>query len=143
MKCRYKKQLQKVSKGRTVQASACPTEGVAGTSKAGEESQTKAVEHPRSDPNTPSPSANHQSKRPKVDDQRTYALVAVRLVKVALVPLAYPNKELDCKVTLVKKLIMGHILDLFKGTKAPLFQRNSERNSTVIFNCMINRLAND
>jgi len=69
--------------------------------------------------------------------------VTVRLVKVALVPLAYPNKELDCKVTLVKKLIIVHILDLFKGAKAPLFQRNIERDIAIIFNCVVNRLAND
>ena len=143
VKCRYKKQLQKESKGRAVQASTCLTEGAAGTSKAGEESQTKVAEHPRSDPNTPSPSASHQGKRPKVDDQKTYAQVTARLVKVAFVPLAYPNKELDCKATLVKKLIMGHILDHFKGTKAPLFQRNSKRDSAIIFNCVVNRLVND
>lgn len=110
--CRYKKQLQKESKGRAVQASTCLTEEVAGTSQVGEERQTEAAEHPRSDPNTPNPSVNHQGKRRKVDDQRTYAQVTVKLVKVALVPLAYPTKELDCKVTLVKKSIMGHILDL-------------------------------
>lgn len=120
-----------------MQASTCPTKGVAGTSKAGEENQTKALEHLRSDPKIPSPSANHQGKRPKVNDQRTYAQVTARLVKVALVPLAYPNKELDCKVTLVKKLIMGHILDLLKGTKAPLFERNSKRASAIIFNCVM------
>jgi len=71
VKCRYKKQLQKESKGRAVQTCTCLTEGVAGTSKAGEEIQTKVVEHPRSDPNTPSPSASYQGKRPKVDNQRT------------------------------------------------------------------------
>ena len=111
--------------------------------EAGEESQTKVVEHHRCDPNTPSPSASHQGKRPKVDDQRTYAQVTARLVKLALVPLAYPNKELDCRVTLVKKLIMGHILDIFKCTKAPLFQSNSERGSAIIFNFVMNGLAND
>lgn len=142
MKYRYNKQLQKESK--ELQASTCPTKGVAGTSKTGEESQTKVVEHPRTDQNTPIPSAHHQDKRPKVDDQRTYTQVTVGLVRVALVPLVYPNGELDCKeVTLVKKLIMGHILDFSKGTKVPLFQRDSEKDSTIIFNCMMNRLAND
>jgi hypothetical protein len=73
LKCRDKKPFQKGSKGRAVQASTCPTEGVAGTSKVGEGSQTKTVECPRSDPKTPSLSADHQGKRPTVIDQRTYA----------------------------------------------------------------------
>jgi hypothetical protein len=144
VKCRYKKQFQKENKGRAMQASTCPTKGVAGTSKAGEESQTKTVEHPRSDPKTPSPSADHQSKRTMVDDQRTYAQVTAGLVKVALVLLAYSNRQLDCKeVPLVKKLITGCIFDHFKGTRAPLFQRNSERDRAIIFNYVMNRLAND
>jgi len=53
----------------------------------------------------------------------------VRLVPVALVPLAYPGRKLDGKmVNLVKKLIKGRILDFVKGTKAPLLKSTSEKD---------------
>ena len=45
---------------------------------------------------------------------RTYTQVTVGLVRVALVPLAYPNRKLDCK-----EVTLGHILDFVK--KSPTF----------------------
>ena len=50
------------------------------------------------------------------------------LVPVALVPLTYPDRKLDDKVNLVKKMIKGRILDLVKDTKAPLLKSTSERD---------------
>jgi len=100
--------------------STCPTEGAAATSKDGEESQTGAVKRPRTDPNTPL----CRSKGQEVDAQAT-----ISLVPATLLPLTYPDRKLNGKkLHLVKKLIKGRILDLVKGTKAPLLKSTSERD---------------
>jgi hypothetical protein len=56
--------------------------------------------------------------------------------RVAIVPMAYPDRKLDEEeVALLKRLVKGRILDLVRGTKAPIFQNTSDRDGTVIFNC--------
>jgi hypothetical protein len=50
--------------------------------------------------------------------------------------MAYPNRKFtDEEVVLLKTLVEGHILDLVKGTKAPIFQGTSDKDDSVIFSC--------
>jgi hypothetical protein len=79
---------------------------------------------------------DQQSKKPKVPEQRTYAEATFNLIRVAIVLMAYPDRKFeDEDVVLLKRLIEGCILDLVKGTKAPIFQGTSNRDGAVIFNC--------
>jgi hypothetical protein len=41
------------------------------------------------------------------------------------------KRRLPCS----KDLVKGRILDLVRGTKAPIFQGTSDRDSAIIFNC--------
>ena len=88
------------------------------------------------DSSIPSPSGVQQTKKPKVPEQKTYAQVAAGISRVAIVPMAYPDRKFDEEeVALLKRSVKGRILDLVRGTKAPSFQGTSNRDSAVIFNC--------
>jgi hypothetical protein len=88
------------------------------------------------DSSIPSPSGVQQIKKPKVPEQKTYAQVAAGISRVAIVPMAYPDRKFDeDEVALLKRLVKGRILDLVRGTKAPNFQDTSDRDGAVIFNC--------
>ena len=62
-----------------MQASTCLAKWDARTSTAGDDSQAKAVKHPRNDTRTTNPSADHLGKWSKVDNQRTNAQVVAGL----------------------------------------------------------------
>ena len=50
--------------------------------------------------------------------------------------MAYPDREFNEEgVALLKRSVKWRILDLVKGTKAPIFQGTSDRDGAVIFNC--------
>jgi hypothetical protein len=50
--------------------------------------------------------------------------------------MAYPDRKFtDKEAVLLKRSVKGRILDLVKGTKAPIFQGTSDRDGAVIFNC--------
>jgi hypothetical protein len=72
-------------------------EGDARTSNAGEDSQAKAVKHPRTDTRTTNVSADHLGKWSKVDNQRTNAQVVAGLVRLDLITPACPNRKLGNK----------------------------------------------
>jgi hypothetical protein len=51
--------------------------------------------------------------------------------------MAYPDRKFeDQEVVLLKRSIKGCILDLVKGTRAPVFQCTSDRDNAVTFNCV-------
>ena len=78
----------------------------------------------------------NKQKKPKVPEQKTYAQAAAGISRVAIVPMAYPDRKFDEEeVALLKRLVKGRILDLVRGTKAPIFQGTSDRDGAVIFNC--------
>ena len=135
-RCRHKKQLRKEAGERAVQATTQQTDTAANPPRTEEGSPSRAGKHSRSHPSTPSPSGAQQTKKPTVPEQRTYAQAASDIIRVAIVLMAYPDRKFtDKEVILLKRLVKGRILDLVKGTKAPIFQGTSDRDSAVIFNC--------
>jgi hypothetical protein len=87
-------------------------------------------------PKHTSPSGVQQTKKPKVPEQKTYAEAASSIIRVAIVLMSYPDREFnEEEVALLKRSVKGRILDLVKGTKAPIFQGTSDRDGAVIFNC--------
>jgi hypothetical protein len=84
----------------------------------------------------PSPSGEQITKKPKVPEQKTYTQATAGISRVATVPMAYPDRKFDEEeVALLKESVKGRILDLVRGTKAPIFQGTSDRDGAVIFNC--------
>ena len=70
----------------------------------------------------------NKQKKPKVPEQKTYGQVAAGISRVAIVPVAYPDRKFDEEeVALLKGSVKGRILDLIKCTKTPIFQGTSER----------------
>jgi hypothetical protein len=79
---------------------------------------------------------NKQTNKSEVPEQKIYAQAAGGISRVAIAPMAYPDRKFDEEeVALLKRLVKGRILDLVRGTKAPIFQGTSDRDGTVIFNC--------
>jgi hypothetical protein len=133
---RYKKQQQREAGEWAVQAGTQQTNAAAISPGPGEQGPSRAVKCSRLDSSIPSPSGVQVTKKPKVPEQRTYAQAAAGINRVAIVPMAYPDRRFDEEeVALLKESVKGHILDLVMGTKAPIFQGTSDRDGAVIFNC--------
>ena len=129
--------LRKEAGKEAVQASSQQTDVTADPPGTEESSTSKVVKCPQSDPSTPRPSGAQQNKKPTVPEQTTYAQVTSNLIRVANIPMAYPDRKLeDQEVVLLKRSIKGCILDLVKGTRAPVFQCTSDRDNAVTFNCV-------
>jgi len=90
----------------------------------------------RPEHNTPSPSENRQSKKPKVQDQGSYAQAIKGLTRIALVLEGYPDKKLGADgVGEIRRLIRGRILALPDDAPAPTFTSTWEREGAMIFCC--------
>ncbi|XP_071572498.1 uncharacterized protein [Temnothorax nylanderi] len=104
----------------------------------GERASAVSCKRLRSEQSTPSPSSTAQlGKGPKIAvDQRTFAQTTSGLVRVAMVPMEYPERRLDDKeAALLEEKGRRSILSIAMGTKAPTFKGTSDRDGAVIFNC--------
>jgi hypothetical protein len=129
-------QLQKEAEEKAVPASTQQSAVAPALPRTKEGSPSKVVKLLRSDPSIRSPSGTQHDKKPKISEQRTYAHATSSLIRLAIVPMAYPDRKFeDEKFVLLKRSIKGRILDLVTGTKAPIFQGTSNRDGEVIFNC--------
>jgi hypothetical protein len=135
-RCRYKKHLQKETGEWAVQASTQQTDAAVNPPGTEEGGPSKAAKHSQSDPSTPSPSGVEQTKKPKVPEQRAYDQAASNMIRVAIVPMAYTDRQFtDKEFVLLKRSVKGRIPDLVMGTNAPNFQGTSDTYGAVIFNC--------
>jgi hypothetical protein len=135
-KRRHKKQQQREAGERAVQSGTQQTDAAAIPPGNGKQGPSRAVKRSRLDSSIPIHSGVQKTKKPKVPEQKIYAQVAGGISRVAIVPMAYPGRKFDVKeVALLKGLMKGRILDLVKGTKAPIIQGTSDRDGAVIFNC--------
>jgi len=131
---RYKKQLQKEGGATKAQIPPAEADSSPGPSSGG--APTVALKRARPGNNTPSPIDTRQGKRPKINDQASYAQATKGLVKLALILEGFPDKKLgtaDCG--LIRKMIRGRILELPEGTKAPIFSGSWERDGAFVFVC--------
>jgi hypothetical protein len=120
---KHKKQLQKEAGEGPIQANTQETDAAAHSLTTEKGGPSTVVKRPRSGLSIPRPSGAQQKKRPKVPEQRTYAQATSNLIRVAIVPMAYPDRNFeDEEIVLLKRSIKGRILDLVKGTTAPIFQ---------------------
>ncbi|KMQ84920.1 hypothetical protein RF55_16883 [Lasius niger] len=135
---RYKKQKQLEGKGEAGKPAPTPTNASVTTPRMGEPASTGTCKRLRSEQSTPSPSGALQvGKRPKIAaDQRSFAQATSGLIRIAMVPMNYPDRKLDKnEASLLKEKVRGGILGLARGTKAPTFKGTSDRDGAVIFNC--------
>ena len=127
------KKLQWEVREKAIHASTCLTDEVVDASEAEKGGATK---RPKPDSSTPTTSEDCQGVKPKFCDRRTYAQVTSGTVRVAIVPLAYPDRKLEeDEVVLIKELITGRILDVVEGAKVPIFEGTYEEDGALIVNC--------
>ena len=115
---RHKKQLQKEAGERAVQAGTQQTDAAAIPPGTGEQGPSRAAKRSRLDSSIPSPSGVQQTKKPKVPEQKTYAQAAAGISRVAIVPMAYPDRRLDVEEVVVT---WSRVLKP-RSSKAPLIE---------------------
>lgn len=114
-----------------------PKSSVVSTPKTQEQIFIGENKCPRQELNTPSPSDTQQPrKRSKVEAQRSFAQATSGVVKVAIVPIAYPDRQLNKQESdELKEHVEGRILGLARGARAPTFKGTYDRDGAIIFNC--------
>ena len=134
---RYKKQMQIQAEGAVTATNTTPPGTVSDPEAKGGSGQVRTEKRPRPEPtSTPSPSNRQPDKRPRVNDQRTFAQAAKGIIRLAVVTDGYPDKKLgDGEVSGIRKLIRGRIIALQKGTRAPTFTGSWVRDGALVFAC--------
>jgi hypothetical protein len=104
---RHKEQLQREAGERAVQAGT-QTDAAAIPPGTGEQGPSRATKCSQLDSSIPSPSGVQHTTKPKVPVQKTYAQAAAGISRVAIVPMAYPDRKFDEEeVALLKRFGEG------------------------------------